>query len=521
MGQKSLGQPLSPKRRISCCGSVANECLSMIKLYASHSSEFFAAREPGRIHLYKDSFPDLTHRVSDRLAGDLIHLSDGGECFFRSDEGLFRLRREKGVRADRCKAVAALDGSPEGGVLRGFAVRADGEQVAYEQVIPAQKFSSKLKRFLGQKSAQGDVGPRLHRFIFSQWSGRSASCYYETVVDPRNSIEPIWWASADFGFLAVMERERDGRSLLQVIDIFNQTQMNDGLLVQGRLSRDRFLTSNGSVGFGLEVDGKRAFVIFSYNQQNFSVTYPKDSRVVHLGKDYVVFLSKRHHVVVKNYRNQVVGEANLRSLEELGVQFLMSFNRRGTLELVTYADGKLKVHHTDIESLPTDARRWELLVERQRAEALERRADQVLEREMTEARQSGHDARRTELMASMEYSQGPDPYQDSYQETYQDTYQEEYEEPTYPPEPTFDFPEDGALNAGATVAVEEKDGSLTLDTHREASEDALKLHFSSKDEALEALERLRMRYIAGELTREDYYNEKTLIERASAALSGQ
>ena len=29
-----------------------------------------------------------------------------------------------------------------------------------------------------------------------------------------------------------------------------------------------------------------------------------------------------------------------------------------------------------------------------------------------------------------------------------------------------------------------------------------------------------MRYIAGELTREDYYNEKTLIERASAALPG-
>ena len=53
-----------------------------------------------------------------------------------------------------------------------------------------------------------------------------------------------------------------------------------------------------------------------------------------------------------------------------------------------------------------------------------------------------------------------------------------------------------------------------------SSTPAPEFHFSSKAEADEALERLRMRYIAGELTREDYYNEKTLIERASAALPG-
>jgi hypothetical protein len=40
------------------------------------------------------------------------------------------------------------------------------------------------------------------------------------------------------------------------------------------------------------------------------------------------------------------------------------------------------------------------------------------------------------------------------------------------------------------------------------------LQFSSRAEAQEALERLRMGYIAGEVNREDYYNQKSAIERA-------
>ena len=56
----------------------------MTKLYASHNSELFAVREPGRLYIYRDSFLDITHRVVDQKAGDLIHLADSGDCFFRS-----------------------------------------------------------------------------------------------------------------------------------------------------------------------------------------------------------------------------------------------------------------------------------------------------------------------------------------------------------------------------------------------------------------------------------------------------
>ena len=451
----------------------------MVKLYSSYSSEFFAIRQPGRIQLYKDSFQDIAHRVHDKMAGELIHLSDAGECFFRSDEGLFRLRREKGVRADRCKAVKGLDGSPERGTLAGFAVRADGDQVAYEQILPAQKFSSKLKRFLGSKSAQGDVGPRLHRFVVSQWSGRSSTCYYETVIDPRTSAGLVWWPSPDFGFLSVMERERDGRSFLRLIDILEESVVNE-LVVEGRLSRDRFLTTNGSVGFGMEKDGKRAFVIWTYSQERFGVSYPKDARVIHLLKDKVIFLSKKHEIVTaKDYQNNVVSEVSLRALTDLGIQYHLSFNPRGSLELVTHAQGKLRVHHTDLESLPIDARRWELLGERRRAAQLESEADDVLKRDEEQRAVEQHEARQTELVKEMNEQLSPPP----------------------PPEnPALAF--QGRVTPAPPAAAEE----LTP------------IHFDSKEEAEEALERLRMRYIAGELTREDYYNEKTVIERAAASI---
>ena len=459
----------------------------MVVLYSSNNSEFFAVRESGRVHLYKESFQDITHRVNDRMAGELIHLSDGGECFFRSEEGLFRLRREKGVRADRCNAVRSLDGSPEGGVLKGFAVRSDGDQIAYEQVLPAQKFTSKLKRFLGKKSAQGDVGPRLHRFIVSQWSGRSSTSYYETIVDPRTSAGLVWWTSPDFGFLAIMERERDGRSFLRLIDILDETVVNE-LVVEGRLSRDRFLTSNGSVGFGLEKGGRRAFVIWTYSQERFGVSYPKDSRVIHLGKDKVVFQSQKHEfVIAKDYQNRVIAEASLKALSDMDVKYLLSFNPRRTLELVTFHKGRLRVHHTDLESLPIDAKRWELLGERRRSEQLEAAADRVIQEDESIRDQESHQARQVELMHEME---------------------EQVEIPEALPEQI----------ASMEIQQPSRERERKDEVEAPSNNDGDAVKFSTLGDAQEALERLRMRYIAGELTREDYYNEKTLIERASSGL---
>ncbi len=454
----------------------------MTKLYASHSSEFFAVREPGRLYVYRDSYLDLTHRVADHLAGELIHLADNGDCFFRSSDGLFRLRREKGVRAERCKAVASLDGTPQGGVLRGFAVRADGDQIAYEQVVPAQKFSSKLKRFLGQKSSQGDVGPSLHRFIVSGWSGRSSTCYFETVVDPRTSAGLIWWTAADFGFLAVLERERDGRSHLRVIDVLGESVVNE-LVVDGKLARDRAITTNGTVGFGLEKQGRRAFVIWTYSQNRHQVAYPKDSRLLHLSKDHAIFMNRaEHRLTVKAFNNQVVAEVSLTALARLGVEYLINFNPRGKVELVTYHNGKLRVHHTDIDQLPTDAKRWELVGERQRADHLEEKTESVLSQSHERRENEDHDEQRQRLA-------------------------DELTSQAAPPSPRESVPR-----------------ALDLETLGESAQAAPPAsqqplaQFTSKEEARDALERLRMTYIAGDLTREDYHNAKASIERALSSL---
>ncbi len=472
----------------------------MTKLYASHSSELFAVREPGRLYIYRDSFLDTTHRVMDQMAGDLIHLADNGDGFFRSKEGLFRLRREKGVRAERCKAVAHLDGSSEGGVLRGFEVRADGEQVAYEQVLPAQKFSSKLKRFLGQKSSQGDVGPSLHRIMLSGWSGRSSSCYFETVVDPRTSAGLVWWAAPDFGFLAVLERERDGRSVLKVIDVLHESIVNE-LAVDGKLSRDRAITSNGTVGFGLEKDGRRAIVIWTYSQDRFQVAYPKESRMLHLTKDRVVFLNRaEHRLTVKSFRNEVVAEVSLTALARLGVDYLVNFNPRGTIELVTYHNGKLRVHHTDIDQLPTDAKRWELVGERQRAERMEEETEALLARRYGDQELEQVDVRRQQLGEEADSYGRDNPYLQGGATP--------SASPTPPPAaPPRDVP-----------------ASLTMEVLHPPAPVAAAAPipiFASKDEAQEALERLRMSYIAGELNREDYYNQKTSIERALEGLGSR
>ncbi len=400
------------------------------------------------------------------------------------------MRREQGVRGERCQAVAGLDGSPEGGVLRGFAVRADGDQIAYEQVVPAQKFSSKLKRFLGQKSSQGDVGPSLHRFIVSSWSGRSSSCYFETVVDPRVSAGVVWWTSPDFGFLAVLERERDGRSVLRLIDILDESVVNE-LVVDGKLSRDRFLTTNGTIGFGLEKNDRRAFLLWTYSQDRYQVAYPKNSRVLHLSKNRVIFLNRaEHHLTVKTFDNKVESEVSLTPLARLGVEYLLNFNPRGSLELVTYRNQKMNVHHTDLEQLPTDARRWELAGERQRAEQVEQRTEEIIERGAEMREQEQWTSQRQQLEQDvMAPGHGDFPGPSSAPEVIE---LETFSPPTRPPD-------------NGTPVVEQAPVPV----------------FESSEEAREALDRLRMSYVAGELTREAYFQQKAALERALAGFSGE
>ena len=488
----------------------------MVKLYASKSSEVFAVREPRRLSIYRGGYLDVVHPVNDKVAGDLIHLADNGDCFFRSSSGLFRLRREKGVRAERCRAVLGLDGTPEKGSLRGFVVRADGEQVAYEQVLPAQKFSSKLKRFLGQKSASGDVGPSLHRFVISRWSGRGSACYCEKVIDPRVSSGLVWWAADDFGFLAIIERGRSGRSTLRVIDVLDEAEVSEFVL-EGRLSRDRFLTAKGTVGFGLEKSGHRTFVIWTYSQDRYQVAYPKDSRVIHLDSSKVVFFNKKlHRMVAKNLNNEVVSEASLAPLAELGVEYLLNFNRRGTIELVTYQGNQLRVHHTDLDSLPVDARRWELIGERQRAAQIEEQTEQILQRENAARTAEADEQRRQSLLQEINPAVPKRDTSSFATPDIQDTPLpiERVNRPVAPPALSPDPPSPPAIPKALDLELPST-GAANTDSGS-PNEHAVPL--KSEEEAQVALERLRMRYIAGELTREAYYTEKTAIEAAVSAM---
>lgn len=465
----------------------------MRRLYASYSSEYFAVREPSRLFIYRDSFLSLTHRVADQVAGELIHLADNGDCFFRSSEGLFRLRLEKNVRADRCRATSTLDGSADGGVLGGVELRADGEQIAYEQIVPAQKFTSKLKRFLGQKSSQGDVGPTLHRFILSGWSGRSSSSYYETVVDPRTSAGLVWWMAPDFGFLSMLERGRDGRSLLRVIDVLHESVVNE-LVVDGKLSRDRAITANGTVGFGLEKEGRRAFIVWTYSQERHLISYPKDARMLHLAKDCVAFIHRaQHRLIVKSFHNQIIADVNLSTLAKLGIDYLVNFNPRGSIELLTHQHGKLRVHHTDLSQLPTDARRWELLGEQQRAERIEHETEALLAQRYGDDTQDRLEEQRQQLAQEV----------DSYSTDGFGRPQVVQNLPSLAPVESSAL----ELERISPLEVEVSDRGTAV------GQPSQTLRFASKDEAQSALERLRMSYIAGELRREDYFNEKASIER--------
>jgi hypothetical protein len=284
--------------------------------------------------------------------------------------------------------------------------------------------------------------------------------------------------------------------VLRVIDVLHESIVNE-LSIDGKLSRDRAITTNGTVAFGLERQGTRAMVVWTYGRERYQISYPKDSRLHHLSKDFVAFMNRSdHRLTVKNFKNEVMAEVSFAALARLGVEYLISFNPRGTLEVVTYHNGKLRVQHTDVETLPTDAKRWELLGERQRAERLE---------EQTEAILSRHDERQDEEhFDQYRYRLGEEV--DAYG---QDNPLAKPAPPPLVPAPTSR----DILPAPLDLEVLEAEKPVS------PAANAPLPRFSSRSEAREALERLRMSYVAGELNREDYHNQKASIERALSALA--
>ncbi len=357
----------------------------MKNLYASKNSRFFAARLAGELRIFRSDHPAFFHRVNDRVAGRLVAIGNNGDAFFRNGENFYRLRGEKGVKAERPRCLAHVDGSEEGGHLGGLVVHADGRDICYEQILPAQGPRFKLPWGSKKKS---DEKARLHRLVVSNIANpRKQTAFYEAVVDPGKGTKLRWAVSPTFGFLVVAQTTSKKQTEFSLVDILDESVVSEFVInlpsVEGLQ-----VTDNGTVLIEARKKSGGSAIIWTYSQERHVLTAPEQSRVYHFAHNRVVFLSKDgRHLVGKNFDDEVLVQVDLAPLAEFELEYLLHFTSADDIQLVTFDGRHLKIHHTDLQTLPIDAKRWRNIQEERRLLEEEQRIESIVaEHERDEAR---------------------------------------------------------------------------------------------------------------------------------------
>ncbi|MBI3930211.1 MAG: hypothetical protein HY319_32035 [Armatimonadetes bacterium] len=341
----------------------------MHRLHGSYNSRFFVVRARGEVRLHRGPPVIWSAPIDDAVAGNLLRIGNNGELFFRGPEGVYRLRKERG-HLEPIEPLSTLARGEEGAYLGAVQVSVEGRDFCYERIAPESRLSDKLFRLL--RSGTGDAKALGHQLYLYTLGGEKALNFYSALVDPARSDRFLWAISPTFKYLLVSQPDRKGHLLFQVIDILDEAVMAE-FEMRVRDITAVMVNDLGTALLEVRRPGDEKLVVSMLNGARHLVGLPPGSHVIHLGDDWVAVETRpTPFMIIKGFDDSVRVNADLRPLHELGVDFRICFNERNDIDILSYRDRVLNVQHTDLQSLPTDAKRWQLMARQKQFDDEER-----------------------------------------------------------------------------------------------------------------------------------------------------
>lgn len=144
-------------------------------------------------------------------------------------------------------------------------------------------------------------------------------------------------------------------------EIYNEFELKSAL-VQNVLVND-----DGTVLIDTSDSEGRMLQIFTLDNTKYTVSTSREYRLLHLGKRFVAQKTAPiPSLLVKSFEDNLLVQADLKALDDLGVCYDILFNKRDHIDFLYMAGKDLKVTKTEVDLFISEAKRWELIANRQR-----------------------------------------------------------------------------------------------------------------------------------------------------------
>ncbi len=144
-------------------------------------------------------------------------------------------------------------------------------------------------------------------------------------------------------------------------EIYNEFEL------KGVIVKDVLVNDEGTVLIDIIDNEGRILQIHTLDKMKYNVSSSKEYKVLHLGKRFVA--QKTGPIpafLVKSFEDNLLVQADLNALEELGVNYEILFNERDHIDFLYLAGKDLKVIKTEVDLFISEAKRWEFIAKQQR-----------------------------------------------------------------------------------------------------------------------------------------------------------
>lgn len=337
----------------------------MEQYIGSGNSRYFACAEGKSLSMIRNEREVWNRRL--RFPHfDLVGLGNNGRLVIRSEEGAFsyhltgeeflgpleQFSRERLVQTSSHLKQARLDQF--------------GERLFVERVTLQSRLSEKIFQLLSDTQVEKNTA--LHELVFCNLVSGDSFVYYKYLADRKKQQSFIWETSPGMEYLAAVRSQKGGAGGYDVTVIEVAPEMiHEEFVLKDVDVRELRVSRDGTLLVDHLKDGNPRMLIADSQGSQFLLTMPDDYKVLHLYPNQVAVLTRPDpFLLVKDFSDQIVHVADLRSLAELGIQFQIIFNETGDLDIVTLQRGERRFLHTTLDRFVIDAKRWELMAEQLR-----------------------------------------------------------------------------------------------------------------------------------------------------------
>ncbi|MCL5773700.1 MAG: hypothetical protein M1536_04900 [Firmicutes bacterium] len=238
-----------------------------------------------------------------------------------------------------------------------------GNSLCIEKITLQSRLSEKIFQLLSAVPVEKNAA--LYEIIFYDIVTSRNFIFYKFIGDRRLSEPFRWEISSSFTYMVVVESRKSGRDIHKKVSIIDVPE--ETVIYEFTLSNIEigklFVNNAGCVLIEIPGKEREAYIVSSEGEKNV-IPLAKNCHLLHLGMQKVMIYSTLPpYIMVKDFNNQVIHHVDLHGLKALNVDYRISFNEGDEIDFVFKQEDQFRIVHSNLEHFTVDAKRWDLLAQ--------------------------------------------------------------------------------------------------------------------------------------------------------------